>query len=268
MAFTVIVVSLVYNFICSLKWIVGRALTKIVSVLLRQWKWKDNRYKTFGPGGIRLKVVETQKTSLSTSPSSLSLCIFTSNFIPASTSEKQTWMPTLATTSPHFVAHHLASDLLIKHQRFLWLRWSAENAAVRMMAKLCIFVRPDTVDLWRQLELVVNGSKACSCYKNACEKSCQESATMTHKQITLPCSGLSGDMAASACSAHSIPSHLGAALDHGGVVRYYTLQGTHDLWVMAVRKLCVWKQKAKGQSDREGQVAYVPLWFHRRCNSN
>lgn len=58
----------------------------------------------------------TLGTSLSTSPSSLSLCVFTSNFIPMSTSEKPTWMPTLATTSPHFVAHNLASDLLKKHK--------------------------------------------------------------------------------------------------------------------------------------------------------
>lgn len=54
---------------------------------------------------------------------------------------------------------------------------------------------------------------------------------------------LLGDVLASACWAHSIPSHLGAVLDHWGVVRYYTLQGIHDLWVMAVRNcmcLCVW----------------------------
>lgn len=102
--------------------------------------------------------------------------------------------------------------------------------------------------------------------KNACKKSCRTIAD-TDAQ-TMSCSGISVDVTASACWARSIPFHLGAALDHGGVVKYYTLQGTHDLWVMAFSKLCVWKQKTKGQSDQEGQIAYVPLWFHRWCGSN
>lgn len=57
---------------------------------------------------------------------------------------------------------------------------------------------------------------------------------MTPKQVSLHRCVLL-DLPASACWAHSISSHLGAALDHWGVLRYYTLQGAHDLWIMGVK---------------------------------
>lgn len=97
--------------------------------------------------------------------------------------------------------------------------------------------------------------------KNARKKSCRTIGDTDWLTVSL-------DVTASACWARSIPFHLGTASDHGGVVKYYTLQGTRDLSVMAFSKLCVWKQKTKGQSDQEGQIAYVPLWFHWWCGSN